>query len=79
MAEGGDVAWVDAILDTLHSRPSRAGLADLQLGLRAAVSRGYREIAQKIMSFGALPLLPWRWAVSGFTAGRPTVKSGTEL
>jgi serine/threonine protein kinase len=75
VVEGGDMAWVEAILNTLHSPPSQACLADLQLGLRAAINHGYREIAQKIMSFGALPLLPWKWATSGLTAGRPGVWS----
>ncbi|KAK3321977.1 hypothetical protein B0H66DRAFT_619279 [Apodospora peruviana] len=71
IVDGGDLAWVEAILESHHSDPTRAILAELQLGLGRAVCHGHREIACKIRSFGALPLLPEKWATSRFASGRP--------
>jgi hypothetical protein len=68
--EGGDMAWVEAILDTLHSPPSRACLADLQLGLVAAISKGHRELAQK--NFGL-----WRAAAVTLALGRERLRGWT--
>ena len=71
IVDGGDLAWVEAILETHHSEPGKAILAELQLGLGRAISHGHKEVAKKIMSYGALPLLPEKWATSRFSSGRP--------
>ncbi|KAI9803858.1 MAG: hypothetical protein M1825_001738 [Sarcosagium campestre] len=71
IVDGGDLAWVEAIVETHHPDPARAILAELQLGLGRAIYHGHREIAKTIKSFGALPLLPEKWATSPFASGRP--------
>ncbi|OCL13494.1 hypothetical protein AOQ84DRAFT_225375 [Glonium stellatum] len=69
--EGGDLVWVEALLNSLFSDPMKAVLADLQKGLECAVAQGYKHIVAKLMEYGALPLLPHRWSMNNYTAGRP--------
>ncbi|KAH7202689.1 uncharacterized protein BKA55DRAFT_547489 [Fusarium redolens] len=70
-AEGGDLAWLEAILEKYYSDPTKAVLADMQRSLEAAVSRGHIHITSRLRDHGALALLPNKWAWSIYSRGRP--------
>ena len=69
--EGGDLVWVEALLQDLFSKPQKAILADLQKALECATAQGYKHIVKKVMGYGALPLLPHTWSMHNYTTGRP--------
>jgi len=69
--EGGDLVWVEALLQKLFSEPRKAVLTDLQRALECATEQGYKHIVKKLMEYGALPLLPHTWSLQSYTIGRP--------